>query len=310
MSVPPFGALRPGDKVGIFAPSGPVEPERYAAGLALLKARYRVVEAANVLAREGFFAGDDARRLAETQKLFDDPSVRALIAARGGYGAMRLLPALSLTRFQRDPIPIAGFSDITALHLAFRARALASIHGPVVTQLAGLPAADREAFFALMEGRESAVPGSSRSGNAIALEVLRAPRQSTLGPAPMIGGNLSLVSALVGTSYLSSPKGCVLFLEDVGEKPYRLDRMLVQIQLAGLLKGVLAIVFGDFTDCDPPRGEKAPTWRDVLAETCARVGIPAFLGFPAGHGERNLAFVHGAPVTITLQDRRHAYLHR
>lgn len=307
---PRFPTLQPGDKVGVFAPAGPVDLARYEAGLDVLRARYQVVEAPNVRARSGFFAGSDEERLAATQALFYDPSLRALIAARGGYGTMRLLRALKLARFQLDPIPLIGFSDLTALHLAMRVRGIASVHGPVVTQLATLPAVDREALWALLEGRDKELPGSVASGTAIPLETLVASSASQIGPAPFFGGNLSLVSALVGTGYLPSTRGSILFLEDIGERPYRLDRMWMQLELAGALRHVSAIVFGDFTDCEPPRGEATPTWREVLQERCRALGTPAFLGFPAGHGERNLAFQEGGHATITMQDAERAYWHR
>lgn len=277
--------LRPGSVVRIVAPSGPVPREAFLAGVELLRARYDVrYDEATVFAREGFLAGPDEQRLAALLAALAEPDADAIVIARGGYGLLRLLPFLPPVVFTTRPRPIVGFSDGTAL-LAVAARAgVASIHGPVVTQLASLSTDDRNALFQslevpgpalLLDGLEEIIPGRVRG--------------------PLVGGNLELFSRLVGTPYLPDLAGAILFLEDIGERPYRIDRLVTHLDLAGLFGAVSAVVLGDFSSCREPAVTRAesPTAEEVLLERLGRLPIPVVRGGAFGHGTRNRALAYG-----------------
>ncbi len=192
--------------------------ERLRAGIRLLEGRYRVRwDADGVLSREGFLAGDDDRRAAELDRQLRDPDVRAIFVARGGYGAMRILERLDPALLRADPKWIVGFSDATALLGWALARAnVCGMHGPVVTQLGELPAGDADALFATLENPAAAPSlGSLRPIGAVGDGPIE---------GPLVGGNLALVAHLAGTPFLPSLDGAVLLLEDVGERPYAVDR--------------------------------------------------------------------------------------
>jgi muramoyltetrapeptide carboxypeptidase len=276
--------LRPGDVVRIIAPAGPVPPEGFAAGAEILSRRYELRYGDALFSREGFLAGSDERRLAELAAALADPAARAVIMARGGYGLLRILPFLDPAAMRARPLPIVGFSDGTAL-LAHAARAgVASVHGPVVTQLPNLAAADVEALTRLLEepapgavltDLEGLVPGRARG--------------------PLLGGNLEVFSRLVGTPYLPELSGAILFIEDLGERPYRIDRLVTYLDLAGVFGAIAGVVVGDFSSCLEPEPTRAssPTAAEVLVERLGRLAIPVALGGLFGHGTRNLALPYG-----------------
>jgi muramoyltetrapeptide carboxypeptidase len=221
-----------------------------------------------------------------------DPKAAAVILARGGYGLLRLLDRITLEGLQRRPKPIVGFSDGTLL-LAMAAQAgLTTIHGPVVTQLGTLPAHDFSALVHLLEDPE---PG-------VLLEGLKS---LTPGRAEgsLLGGNLEVFSRLIGTPFLPDLKGAILLIEDVGERPYRLDRLLTHLTLAGIFQQVSAVLVGDFIACEEPAPSRTPfpTAEDVVCERLARLTIPVALGAPVGHGMRNRALPYGAHVVLDTQ---------
>ncbi len=280
--------LRPGDRVIVVAPSSPFDSADLERGLAWLRERYEVVvDETGVRARAGYLAGDDARRAAELAGAMGDPQARAIVAARGGYGAMRILDALPWDAWAARPSWLVGFSDITALHVEANRRGVASVHGPHVTGLGrGEHAVVRDSFRASLEE-----PTAPR-----VWEGLRVVHSGSAVTGPLVGGNLALVEAMAAAGRDPIPPGAVLALEDVTERPYRLDRMLTSLRLSGALARAAAIVFGDFDKCDPgPDGVSA--W-DVLAERTADLGVPVVAGAPFGHSARNEAFVLGAHVTV------------
>jgi muramoyltetrapeptide carboxypeptidase len=276
--------LAPGDPIRVIAPSGPVPREAFAAGIEVLRGRYDVRHDDGVFAREGYLAGSDERRLAELTAALADPDARAIVMARGGYGLLRLLPFVDPGALAARPRPIVGFSDGTAL-LAFAARAgVAAIHGPVVTQLGNLPKGDQRTLFErletpgpslLLDGLEGLIPGRVRG--------------------PLIGGNLEVFSRLVGTPYLPDVSGAILFFEDLGERPYRIDRLLTHLDLAGVFSAAGGVVAGDFSSCREPDATRAesPTAEDVLEDRLGRLPVPVALRGAFGHGTRNRALPYG-----------------
>jgi muramoyltetrapeptide carboxypeptidase len=278
--------LRSGGVVRIVAPSGPVPREAFLAGLDLLRARYDVRwDEATIFARAGFLAGPDEQRLPALLGALTEPDVDAVMMARGGYGLLRLLPFLRPEVFALRPRPLVGFSDGTALLAASARGGLVSIHGPVVTQLANLSTDDQRSLYQrletpgpalLLDGLEEIIPGRARG--------------------PLLGGNLQLFSRLVGTPYLPELEGAILFLEDLGERPYRIDRLITHLDLAGVFSAASAVVLGDFSSCREPEATRAesPTAEEVLVERFGRLPIPVVWGGAFGHGTRNVALPYGA----------------
>lgn len=268
--------------MGIVAPAGPFDRESFEAGLRVLAERYQPVYDDGLLARTRYLAGSDARRLDELNGALADDSVKAVFAARGGYGSLRLLPKL---RRAGPPKLLVGFSDITALHLAFQAAGRVSIHGPVVTQLATQPAEVVHRLVHLIESPET--PVSPLRGS---------PLVDGGAEGPLLGGNLSLLTRLLGTPYLPDLEGAILLLEDLGERPYRLDRMWTHLALAGVFDRVAGIALGEFTDCEEPGAEYSSA--EVVAALAADVGLPCVGGLPIGHGALNVPLPLGCRVHL------------
>ena len=208
-----------------------------------------------------------------------------MFAARGGYGAMRLLPSLRFT----TPKLLVGFSDVTALHLAAQKHGWRSVHAPVLTQLGKQPTDVVERLFAVLEGQPvSPLPGTRTVSRGVA-------------EGPLLGGNLSVLTRLIGTPWMPELCGSVLLIEDVGEQPYRLDRMWMHLRLAGLLEGVRGVAFGEFTGCDEK--DAGYTSADVLDELASKLGVPCAAGFRIGHGDVNQPVLLGAPVRLDADAR-------
>jgi len=285
MLTPP--AIQPGDRVRVVAPSGPFDRGRLERGLAVLERYELKIELdPEIFSTHRYLAGPDPRRLAELQAALDDPGVSLIWAARGGYGATRLLPHLRLEGALQAPKVLAGFSDITALHALLNKAGLPTLHAPVVCGLGESSPETLDQLRRVLEGHD---PGPLRWAPA---------RTLTPGKAegPLLGGNLSVLTRLIGTPYLPDLSGAILFLEDVGERPYRLDRMLTHLELAGLHRGLAGVLLGQFTGCEERGAEYG--WEEVVAEQIASWGVPAVMGVPSGHGAPNLPLALGAPVSL------------
>ncbi|HEY8053373.1 MAG: LD-carboxypeptidase [Steroidobacterales bacterium] len=288
-------ALRPGDRVAVVAPASGFDRPAFEAGLAVLGARYRVEYGEGLFERQRYLAGADERRLRELNAAFADPDIRAVFCARGGYGATRLLARLGSPGTHAAAKPLVGFSDITSLHLWLQSGGYTSIHAPVLTQLGRLPPATAARLFALLESTAPAAPltGSATYGDGIA-------------QGPLLGGNLSVFTRLLGTPFMPDLTGAVLLLEDLGERPYRLDRMWTHLQLAGVFERVAGLVLGQFIDCEE---KDAPySSADVLRELVAATGLPCAAGFPIGHGEVNEPVPLGVRVRLDAGARTLAFL--
>ncbi len=289
-SIPP--RVRQGDAVAVVAPASPVPGDRLRAGLERAASRWRLRVPDDIERALGFLAGDDARRADELNRALRDPDVRALWLARGGYGLLRLLPLLDADALRRDPKPIIGFSDATAL-LAWAelVAGVRGVHGPVVVQLAKLPPADAAWLFDLVEGRAGA-------GAALASGLRRVGAPSTGAvEGRLVGGNLCLLAHLCGTPYQLPVDGAVVLIEEVDEKPYALDRDLTHMALAGAWRGAAAALVGDFTACEDPKYPSA-TWADVVDERLRAFGVSGLAGAPIGHGATNRAFSFGGRVAL------------
>lgn len=278
-----------------MAPASPFEREELMRGLAWLRTRYRLRIATSIMSRHGYLAGTDERRASELARAMTDRDTRAIFCARGGYGAMRILDDLPWERFVAEPKWLVGFSDITALHVAANVRGLVTVHAPNVTGL-GRPiaAAERHELLCSLEASEAA--WSWRG-----LERLHRGDDSKPTPVgPLFGGNLAIVTAMAAAGRLQVPPGAILVLEDVTERPYRIDRMLTALRLGGHLVRAAAIVFGGFTQCEA--GPDGMDYREVLVERTGGLGVPVLAGAPFGHGSPNDAFLLGRHVRVEGED--------
>jgi muramoyltetrapeptide carboxypeptidase len=271
--------LEPGDSVAVVAPSGRFDRAAALAGIAWLARRYRVTYGQTLFARDGYLAGSDRRRLAELQKALDSDA-KAVIAARGGYGLGRIASLLEWRSALRCPKWLIGFSDFTVLHAESWRRGLATVHASMVATLGGASAAVRRQWIDTLEDplRERRWDGLARwrKGGA---------------KGRLVGGNLAILHSLAAAQRLRFPRGAIVLLEDIGERPYRVDRMLTDLVAGGHLARAAAIVVGDFTDCMP--GPDGRTVEEVLRERLGGLAVPIAAGFPAGHGRRNDAIVFG-----------------
>jgi muramoyltetrapeptide carboxypeptidase len=291
----PPPALQPRDRVAVIAPASAFDRASFEAGLAVIRARYRAEYGPGVFERHRYLAGDDARRLSELTAALADPDIRAVFCARGGYGAMRLLARLATAGPPDPPKLLVGFSDITALHLWLQAHGRISVHGPVLTQLGRLPPGTQERLFGLLE---STSPAPALSGTLTCV--------GGVAEGPLLGGNLSVVTRLLGTPFMPALDGAILLLEDQGERPYRLDRMWTHLQLAGVFERVRAIVLGSFTGCEE---RDAPySSAEVLRELALATGLPCAAGFPIGHGEVNEPVPLGVRVRLDADARSLVFL--
>jgi muramoyltetrapeptide carboxypeptidase len=290
-------ALHPGDAVTVIAPAGPFDRSALEAGLAVIAARYRVRYDERIHARHRYLAGDDHRRLAELTAALTDSETKAVFCARGGYGTLRLLAKLGASASTTPIAPklLIGFSDITALHQWFQNRGLVSIHGPVLTQLGRLSAQGPERLFSLLE---SSSPAEPLSGTATYV--------GGTVEGPLLGGNLSVFTRLLGTPFMPPLEGAILLLEDVAEQPYRLDRMWTHLELAGVFRQISGIVLGSFTGCE--QSDANYTGADVLRDLAVATGLPCAAGFPIGHGNINEPVPLGARVRLAADARRLTFL--
>lgn len=292
LRVPP--CLHPGDTLGVVAPSGPPARGPLKRGLRALErlGPFALRLAPNLDARWGYLAGPDAERATGIMAMVTDRDVRGILCARGGYGAGRLLEHLDFAVIRRYPKIFVGSSDVTILLLALLQRArLVVFHGPMVAPDFGLLRSRRtwESVRALLvhPGRRHTLGVQGRWWGRRG----RAPLRGSL-----TGGNLSLVAASLGTPDEIRTAGRVLFLEDVNEEPYRVDRMLWQLRAAGKLRGLRGLLFGDFTRCRPAPGRPSRPLAEVLEEYAAAADVPCFGPIPAGHRRDNVVLPLGGWV--------------
>jgi muramoyltetrapeptide carboxypeptidase len=290
-------ALRPGDSVAIVAPASPFDKAALEVGLDVLRQHYRVRYDERIHSRNRYLAGDDNRRFAELTSALADPDIKAVFCARGGYGAMRLLPRLASWAAEHplSPKPLVGFSDITALHQWLQSNGIASIHAPVLTQLGRVPAESPRRLFSLLESREPAEPLTGTEtyvGGTV--------------EGPLLGGNLSVFTRLLGTPFMPPLEGGILLLEDLSEQPYRLDRMWTHLELVGVFRKLRGIVLGHFIGCEPRDG--GYTAAEVLRDLAAATGLPCASGFPIGHGDINEPVPLGTRVRLEADVARLTFL--
>lgn len=282
--------LKPGDTIGICAPSGTFEPAVFQQGIRCLEEMgFRVHIPDDLKRKNRYLAGEDHHRAAVVTSLFKKDEVRAIMCARGGFGAMRLLPLLDFDFIAAHAKPFIGFSDITALLTTFTIQSrLPVIHGPVVTSLAAAGDKTRRSLVrAITLSRHQLPDVSAPAGTTLV---------SGRVTGRLMGGNLATLCHLAGTSFQPRFQGDILFLEDINEPPYKIDRMLTQMKMAGMFQGVAGVATGYFTDCGDDN-----IVDEILKEHLGNV--PLFTGVPAGHAHPNTALPMGEAVVMDAAER-------
>ena len=266
--------LNTGDTIGIVAPAGPFDPDLFEEGIALIQSLgFQTKTDARIFSRNGYLAGTDAQRAAQFNAMVADDHVRAIMAARGGYGALRIMQALDYQAIAGAAKVFIGFSDMTVLHRAIFLRSgLVTLHGPMVTTLVRSDEASRQSWYRTLT--ELYAPPIDLS----AARVLKPGKANGI----LVGGNLASLCHLTGTSMGAGFKDCILLLEDVGEPLYRVDRMLTQMRMAGLFENVAGLVLGSFEDCGAADEIDA-----LVSDLLAGRSIPIVAGAPVGHGRSN-----------------------
>jgi muramoyltetrapeptide carboxypeptidase len=289
--------LKPGDRAALISPSSHQgrSPKSYLPDAMLVLAGWglAVEPLPEEEPRHLYLAGTDAQRAEAFQRLYLDPGIRALFITRGGYGAARILPLLDAERIAAAPAKaVVGFSDATALFAWLHAVAgVQTVHGPALAAPGALTSPSREENLASLH-RLLFEPGRAPD---FTLRHLAGPRPAGPLRGRMIGGCLSVLQSTLGTPWAPDPRGAILFLEEVGESPYRIDRMLTHFRHAGLFAGLRAIVFGHLERCE---GESPGLLRETLQDVFASEAFPVYEGMAAGHGEPNLAFPLGAEAEL------------
>lgn len=285
--------LQTGDTIGLIGPSGAVRTEgaveraiEYAQGLGF---QVKLGESAH--ARYGYLSGTDEVRARDINAMFADPQVDAIVCTRGGYGTMRILDMLDYDVIRANPKIFVGFSDITALHIAFLEKAeLATFHGPMATSWNDeFPDGfTQKAFY-------DAVMKAEPLGALKNAQGYHERRTVNAGSAEglLVGGNLSLIAGTIGTPYELDTRGRILFIEEIGERTYCVDRMLTQLRLAGKFRDCAGIVFGDFNDCPVEYPEFGLTLEEVIRDIAAPCAKPIFTGLQAGHVSPKLTLPFG-----------------
>lgn len=281
-------ALRRGAVLGIAAPGGPVNCEQLEAGESLLRAAgFDVYRRDDLLARDGYTAGDDARRAAELMELVSDSDVAGIICARGGYGCDRILPMLDARAFREAAKPLVGYSDITALLLwQRRCAGLMGFHGPMLDRGADLDGAALEHLIQQLTG-EGVLPTTLR-GRALG---------GGRATGRIVGGSLTLLAASIGSPWELDTRAAILLIEDVGERPYRIDRMLQQLRAARKFDGLAAVGVGIFESCVDERYPQ-PDVATVIENALRPLGVPIVTDLPFGHVKLNYAWPMGGRATI------------
>ena len=273
-------AIAPGDTVAVIAPASvPRDMSKFQAGIENLKSRgYNVELGRSSYRRHGYLCGSDEERLTELNDFLRRPDVKMIVAARGGYGILRILDQVDYAAAARHPKLVVGYSDITALHFAlYKHSGLPGLSGPMVAVEWHDPdPASEKLFWELAQGGTPA-PVVGPRGEALV------PLRTGSAEGVLLGGNLAMVVRLIGTPYLPPLEGAILFLEDVGEEPYRIDAMLAQLRLAGILDRLGGLIFGAFTDWQPEQGTPTLSLDDVIGDYARRLSIPVVSGLVYGH---------------------------
>jgi muramoyltetrapeptide carboxypeptidase len=279
-------AVRRGDCIAIAAPAFAIDAARLEVGAERLRAAgFRVCWRDDLLAQHGYLAGSDERRAAELMQWIDDASVAAILCARGGYGAQRMVARLDAARVRKARKPLVGYSDVTTLHLwQLRHAGLTGFHGPMFDRDEGPSDAELERLARTLAGE---IPAPLRGR----------PRLGGRAEGRLVGGSLTLLAASLGTPWEVDTRGAILAFEEIGEKPYALDRDLSHLAAAGKLDAAAGFAIGSLLGCEDPK-RASPTADEVVLELLARYAKPLVTGLPFGHEQPNLIWPVGVRAAL------------
>jgi len=292
--------LYPGDTIGVISPAAAVQADALHRGCETLeRLGFTVRVSAHALDRHRFLAGTDRDRVAELTAMLQDPDVRAIFCSRAGYGSGRLLPLLNLRELARSPKIFLGFSDVTFLLNAFVQHAgMICFHGPLVSG----------AFAETQSSRaREHLLGLLTTGQGEPSLVFSHTLQNGVGEGRLIGGCLSILVAALGTPFAVNTDGAVLFVEDVGERPYRIDRMLTQLKQAGKLENLAGVIFGEMPGCFEDKDDP-DLLLSVIEDLFSDYDYPVGFGLPAGHGGENFALPLGIRVRLDTTSQTLTFL--
>lgn len=293
--VPPY--LKKGDLIGVVCPAGKMERKKTDMAVKTLQDwGYRVKLGATVGSKHHYFSGTDEDRLADLQAMMNDPEVRAILCGRGGYGTGRIIDALDFRAFRKKPKWIIGFSDITILHAHLLSKyGIASLHAPMAN--AFNKGEYRGEYIlslqAALKGRKADYRASCHPFN-----------HPGKAKGMLVGGNLALVTHLIGTPSALDTRGKILFLEDVGEYLYNIDRMMYQLKRAGMLDDLAGLVLGGFTDCKDTEAPFGKTVDELLHDIVKTYRFPICFDFPVSHAKPNYALKSGCTYQLLVTDRK------
>ena len=288
--------LKPGDTIGVVAPSGPFDHEIFSRGMRVLETMgFEVFVPSGIFEAKGYLAGSDSHRADCFNRMFADTKIDAVICARGGYGSIRILDLLDYDLIRSNPKVFIGFSDVTALlSTLFNRCGLVTFHGPMVTSLADETEEARRTLF-------QAISSAGKSEITV-------PNGITIKPGTvsgiLCGGNLRTLCHLVGTPFAANFADKILFLEDRGEAPYRIDRMLVHMKMAQCFQRLAGIVLGTFEECGPIKNI-LEIFMDIFEET----PVPILAGFEAGHNKNNTTIPLGIEATLDADNHSLMFHH-
>ena len=304
-------ALRKGDTLALVAPAGPLDRPRIERAIAAYEEHgFHFKTYRDIYQRHGYLAGEDDVRVAELNEAFADPEVTAVVPARGGTGVTRILDRIDYDLIKNNPKIVTGFSDITALHLAvFSRTGLITFHSP--NPMDGLGHVDGFTdLTARSYWRTLSANGYLEAGSAPwSVPLNEDEREQLVAFRPgvargrLVGGNLALVCSLLGTPYEIRTAGSILFLEDIGEQPYRVDRFLSQLSLSGKIADLAGIVLGQFTDCLPEVDSSSLTLEQIFAHYFSDLGVPVLENFPTGHARDNATLPLGVMVELDADEK-------
>ena len=284
--------LKQGDTIGIVCPSGYIPLEKVQICIQTLeKWGYKVKLGTTVGAKKDSFSGTDQQRAEDLQTMFDDASVKAILCARGGYGASRIINTIHFQAFNKQPKWVIGFSDITVLHAAILQQNCMSIHGPMAAAFA-----KGEAGEPYIQSLKKALEGEKTS------YTIPAHSMNTLGnaKAELVGGNLCILAHLIGSKNALDTNGKILFLEDVGEYHYNIDRLMIQCKNAGLFDNLAGLVIGGFTDLKDPSSDFGASAYEIIKEHILGYTFPICFDFPISHGLPNFAIKQGQVYSLAV----------
>ncbi len=304
-------ALKPGDTIGVVVPAGPLNRERIDRALIRVRDRgFRVKTYGDIYRSRGYLAGDDATRAAEFMAAFADPETAAVWCARGGYGVMRILHRINFDVIRDNPKVFIGFSDITALHIPIQRRTgLVTFHGPNLQDGFGkpddMPTANQTALWRILLADQQSTGPTRYSYDLTSVDQLSLQTiNGGTAEGELTGGNLAMLNSTMGTSDEVQTDGRILFVEDVSERLYRIDRYLTQLRLAGKFQSVAGVLLGSFSYDEGDQEDKPSDIAAFLSEFFANIGVPVLAGFPAGHDRYNLTLPMGSRIELDADSQQ------